>query len=641
MRWIFAIVLFAAVAVGLIFWFLKKKRKKMEHIVYIHINNDKILPNLGMIFDSQYEVKAEMQPLRDYEFHRTYFSLNISKTKDFVEGLYGDHISSLTAIVGNNGAGKTSALRLLLNAVVDGSGHEISGFVITEDENHSLFVYHSDDVRVEIGDTSIPVQQRKEWPKIDTFLYGGHVNILTGAKDIMTMEWGGMINATEGYLLTADLMHYGRELSTNGYFSFRDYATAFNYQNQWRVCNFLSQYEGSMKSLLHLPEYVLVLPNTAGQWSMKHRIKEEERVDYPKLEHAKEWTFKEFRLAELIYYSMINYISDGLGERNLWEGYMTTWGNTLADHYKGDIVTLFRQFIDNQHLASSNSYRVWLEYIHQVIENISKHCKFDERSIFHYFYFRVDDDSMKTFLGWLQGNTTFIASRYFDLHYAHDIDDYTILSSGEKAMLDMYSRIYDAVISKHQHDLNSIWPTLFVFDEAEIGFHPEWQRSYVKNITLFLEEMAKMASDLRRGHKQDTPEFRYQVILSSHSPIILSDIPSQCAIMLRRKPNENRTENVSASRKQTFGTNIFELYRDSFFLEDGLMGEFASAYIQQLDKDIEDVTPENKELLRNKVLLVGDRVVRDYLMGKLLAQDKDGLKDYYRKMLQDLENEQD
>lgn len=111
--------------------------------------------------------------------------------------------------------------------------------------------------------------------------------------------------------------------------------------------------------------------------------------------------------------------------------------------------------------------------------------------------------------------------------------------------------------------------------------------------------------------------------------------------MLRRKPNENRTENVSASRKQTFGTNIFELYRDSFFLEDGLMGEFASAYIQQLDKDIEDVTPENKELLRNKVLLVGDRVVRDYLMGKLLAQDKDGLKDYYRKMLQDLENEQD
>lgn len=622
MRWIFAIVFFAALAVGLIFWFLKKKRKKMEHIVYIHINNDKILPNLGLSFDPQFEVRTEMQPLRDYEPHRTYFSLNISKTKDFVEGLYGDHISSLTAIVGNNGAGKTSALRFLLNAVVDGSGHEISGLIVTEGENHSLFVYHSDDVRVEIEAPDISVQQRKGWPKIDTFLYGGHVNVLTGADDIMTMEWGGMINATEGYLLSADLMHYGRELSTNGYFSFRDHATAFNYQNQWRVCNFLSQYEGSMKLLLHLPEYVLVLPNTAGQWSMMHRIKEEDRVEYPKLEHVKEWPFKEFRLAELIYYSMINYISDGLGERNLWEGYMTKWGNTLAERYKGDIVTLFRQFIDDQHLATRNNYRVWLEYIHQVIENVSTHCQFDEQSIFHYFYFHVDDDSMKTFLGWLQGNPTFIASRYFDLHYAHRIDDYTILSSGEKAMLDMYSRIYDAVISKHQRDSNDIWPTLFVFDEAEIGFHPEWQRSYVKNITLFLEEMAKLASDLRRRDRQNAPEYQYQVILSSHSPIILSDIPSQCAIMLRRKPKENRTENVSASRKQTFGTNIFELYRDSFFLEDGLMGEFAENVIKKILSDIEE--NNDVDTLPNRIQLIGDPQIRNYLTMRYASINKEG-----------------
>ena len=594
----------------------------MEHIVYIHINNDKILPNLGLSFDPQFEVQAEMQPLRDYEPHRTYFSLNITKTKDFVESLYGDHISSLTAIVGNNGSGKTSALRFLLKAVVDGLDREISGFVITEGENHSLFVYHSDDVRVEIDALEIPVQHRKGWPKIDTFLYGGHVNILTGAEDIMTMEWGGMINATEGYLLTADLMHYGRELSTNGYFSFRDHATAFNYQNQWRVCNFLSQYEGPMKSLLHLPEYVLILPNTAGQWSMKHRIKEEERVEYPKLEHAKEWSFKEFRLAELIYYSMINYISDGLGERNLWEGYMITWGNTLAEQYKGDIVTLFRQFIDNQRLTTSNNNRVLLEYIHQVIENISVHCQFDERSLFHYFYFHVDDDSMKTFLGWLQSNPTFIASRYFDLHYAHDIDDYTILSSGEKAMLDMYSRIYDAVISKHQRDSNYIWPTLFVFDEAEIGFHPEWQRSYVKNITLFLEEMAKMATDLKRRYRQDAPEFRYQVILSSHSPIILSDIPSQCAIMLRRKPKENRTVNESATRQQTFGTNIFELYRDSFFLEDGLMGEFAENVIKKILSDIEE--NNDVDTLPNRIQLVGDPQIRNYLTMKYASINKDG-----------------
>lgn len=618
----------------------------MEHIVFIQINSHKNIPNLGMKFDPQYEVKTSMLPLRDYEFHHTYFKLSIARKTTIYDGFYGEHIQNITAIVGNNGAGKTSALRFLLNAVVDGSGKDISGFVVTETEKQSLCVYHSEDVRVEVDSNGIDVRQPGNWPKIDTFLYSGHVNILSSADDILTTEWQGMVNATEGYLLTADLMHYGRELSTNGLFPLRDYATAYNYQNQWRVCNFLSQYEGPLKKLLHLPEFVLVLPNTAGQWSLMHRLNEKDRVEYPKLEHAKEWTFREFRLAELIYYSMINYISDGLGERNIWEDYIDLWNKTIAEQYKEDIVGLFRQYIDKLRLEKGNHYRIWLEYIYEVVENVSVHCKFDERSLFHYFYFRVNDENMKTFLGWLQGNPTFIASRYFDMHYAHDVDDYTILSSGEKAMLDMYSRIYDAVISKHQRDSNLIWPTLFVFDEAEIGFHPEWQRTYVKNVSLFLEEMAKMASDLRRHYRQDASDFRYQIIITSHSPIILSDIPSDCAVMLRRFPgNEGRTENVSATRQQTFGTNIFELYRDSFFLEGGLVGEFAEEYIRQLNDNIDRIhqpTEEKLSELEKKISIIGDGNIKEYLLSRLERYlDRQSQITYYERKLEALRNGQD
>lgn len=86
----------------------------MEHIVYIHIKSHDVVPNLGMKFDPLYEVHANMQPLKNYEFHRTYFSLNIERTEGLNEGFWGEHIKSLTAIVGNNGAGKTSALRFLL-----------------------------------------------------------------------------------------------------------------------------------------------------------------------------------------------------------------------------------------------------------------------------------------------------------------------------------------------------------------------------------------------------------------------------------------------------------------------------------------------------------------------------------------------
>lgn len=591
----------------------------MAHIVYIHINSHEVIPNLGMNFDSRYEVRAIMQPLRDYELHQTFFKLNIARCNGLKEGFYGDHIQGLTAIVGNNGAGKTSALRFLLNAVVSGSGHDISGFVVMEDEDHQLFVYHSEDVRIEIEAPNINVQQSGGWPEKETFVYSGHCNVLTSAEDIMSTEWQGMVNATEGYLLSADLQHYGRETATNGFFYLRDYANAFDAQNQWRICNFLSNYDGILTTQLQLPTHVLVLPNKAGQWSLKHRINAENRIEFDDLRKPDDWTCREFRLSEMVYYNIINYISDGLGKREDWQLYLDVWQKMIAEQYQGNVVSLYRQFVDSLHLSQYNESRVWLEYIHEVIQNVSVHCQFEEGSLLHYFYFHTDDDSMKTFVRWLQANPIFIASRYFDLRYAHHYDGNTILSSGEKAMLDMYSRIYDTLIHKHQHDSNYIWPTLFVFDEAEIGFHPNWQRQYVNNITRFMEEMARDASELNRRYNHHSPDFRYQIIITSHSPIILSDVPKECAIMLRRG-DDGVTRNMTQTRPQTFGTNIFELYRDSFFLDGGLVGEFAQEYIHHLSDDIDRLQNPDDETVNNireQINLIGDRNIRMYLLEQL------------------------
>lgn len=621
----------------------------MAHVVYIHINHQGVLQNVGMRFDSHYDVRAEMLPLRDNEFHRTYFHLTIERTEGVPEGFYGDHIQGLTAIVGNNGAGKTTALRFLLEAIVSGAGHDISGIVVTE-EDGQLRVYHSEEIRIERGDESLDYQEGRGWLQIDTFVYGGHVNVLTSINDIMSVELAGMANETEGNLLTADLQHYGRELSTHGNFSLRDYATAFNSQNEWRVCNFLAHYDGPLNQQLQLPGYVMVVANTAGQWSLKNRLREEDRIDFPILERREDWTFREYRLMELVYYNIINYISDEIGTANEWRRYLEAWQQMVAQQYQGDVVALFRRFIDSWQLPHRNEYRVMMEYIHQVIENVSIHCHFEEDSLLHYFYFGVHDEEMRTFLGWLQTHPTFIASRYFDLHYAHQNDMGSILSSGEKAMLNMYSRIYDCLIAKHQRDSNYCWPTLYVFDEAEIGFHPEWQRLYVKNITEFLESMAIQASDLRRRYRPESPDFRYQIILTSHSPVILSDVPRESVVMLRRG-NDGLTRNVSESRQQTFGTNIFELYRDSFFMEGGLVGEFAQEYIHRLSNEIDglqNLEAAEVENLRKRIDLIGDRNIREYLIEQLepkmmreaLIEDYQQRIRHYQQQIERLQHEQ-
>lgn len=621
----------------------------MAHVVYIHINNYGVLKNVGMRFDSHFGVRVEMLPQRDYEFHLTHFKLTIERTVGVPEGFYGDHIQGLTAIVGNNGAGKTTALRFLLEAVVSGAGHDISGLVVTE-EGGQLHVYHSEEIRIERDDDCLNFQEEGGWPEIDAFVYGGHVNILSRANDIMSMEWQGMVNAAEGFLLAADLQHYGREMAENGYFPLRDYATAYDVQNQWRICNFLANYDGELTRLLQLPEYVLVLPNKAGLWSLKHRLNEATRIDFPALDKPRDWTFREFRLAEIIYYSIINYIADDIGEREAWQDYQNSWQQTVTEHYNGDVVWLFRQFVDSRRLSRQNQYRVLLENICEVIESVNHHCDFEEGSLLHFFFFRTDNDNMRTFVRWIQTNPIFITSRYFDLRYAHYYDGDSILSSGEKAMLDMYSRIYDTLITKHQHDSNYRWPTLFVFDEAEIGFHPEWQRQYVKNITVFLENMACQASALNREYYNNAPDFRYQIILTSHSPVILSDIPRESAVMLRRG-NNGLTRNVSESRQQTFGTNIFELYRDSFFMEGGLVGEFAQEYIHSLSEEIDGMrNPEVAEVenLRKRIDLIGDRNIREYLIEQLepkmerevLIEDYQQRIRHYQQQIERLQNEQ-
>lgn len=615
----------------------------MAHIVYIYIHRHHTLPKTGLSFDPHYTMKVKHDDNYDERLNNVRLRLNISKRECHTDNLYGEHIKTLNAIIGNNGAGKTSALRFLLQAIVSGSAHDISGIVVTKSEtDNALHVYRSEDITVEIMAEDVTARQKQGWPGIPAFVYGGHVNVLTNAEDIMSSELTGMVNATDGYLLTADLQHYGRELSTNGFFALRDYATAFNCQNQWRICNFLTQYDSPLKQGLHLPRFILLLPNTAGMWALSHRLKVKNRIKYSTLEKPTNWTFREFRLAELIHYSLINYIADDIGERSYWEKCLDDWEQMIKEKYQRDIIALFSQFIN---VKQQDQYHYLLKYIYEVIVNVNIYCLFNEQSLWHYFYFQVDNPKMKTFLRWIQNNPIFLTSRYFDLHYAHHLDDtYTILSSGEKAMLDMYSRVYDAVITKHQRNTNCIYPTLFIFDEAEIGFHPEWQRQYIRNITLFLEDMAVQATQLRQRYTPDALDFYYQVIITSHSPIILSDVPIENVVMLKRE-DDGFTKNVSLGRQQTFGTNIFELYRDSFFLDGGLVGELSQEYILKLSKDIEDLENPNADTLdkfEKRISIVGDNNIREYLLEQLEPKrNRASLIAYYQTKIQELQNEPD
>lgn len=180
-----------------------------------------------------------------------------------------------------------------------------------------------------------------------------------------------------------------------------------------------------------------------------------------------------------------------------------------------------------------------------------------------------------------------------------------ITSSGEQTLLSMYSRLYHYIHRKiYETGVES--GNMFLFlDESETALHPEWQRSLVKMAIAFLQIFF--------------PSKKFHIFFSTHSPMLISDIPKGNIVFLGGNGGEKGSIGVS-ELSNTFGGNIFDLYRIPFFMEQGTVGQFASGKINGLLKKIADQLTEKEELAKisidpdDKALLgmIGDPVLNKY-----------------------------
>jgi predicted ATPase len=176
--------------------------------------------------------------------------------------------------------------------------------------------------------------------------------------------------------------------------------------------------------------------------------------------------------------------------------------------------------------------------------------------------------------------------------------EYDGLSSGEKNLLSMFSRIKSAAdtIPKSQSEV------VFLLDEPEVTLHPQWQTSFIKLLNDNLPNLF--------------PEKELQIIISSHSPILISDLPKNNILFLE-KDNKTGECNVSVLKntQNTFGANIHSLYADAFFLKDkgGAMGEFAKGIIKEVISELKKEAPENPQHLKSIIDLVGEPLIQNQL----------------------------
>lgn len=145
------------------------------------------------------------------------------------------------------------------------------------------------------------------------------------------------------------------------------------------------------------------------------------------------------------------------------------------------------------------------------------------------------------------------------------------MSSGEVAMINIFATVYSALKK------NTSGSILLILDEIDAFLHPKWQQDILTHITRWINESEQFENK------------KVQLIVATHSPIILSDIPKDNIIYLK-KPFE-----VVSGSQLTFGANIGALFYDSFFMKQGSIGCIAKREIQWVIDNIENPDLSMKE----------------------------------------------
>ncbi|MGG0338136.1 AAA family ATPase [Priestia aryabhattai] len=197
--------------------------------------------------------------------------------------------------------------------------------------------------------------------------------------------------------------------------------------------------------------------------------------------------------------------------------------------------------------------------------------------------------------------------------------DWRNLSSGEKALLNLYSRFFylaklDSDNRKKANSPHQLCNNLTILvDEGELYFHPQWQKELIYNLLNFLP-YAFRSEQIRR----------IQIIITSNSPFILSDLPSTNVIFLQRKRNESQVLDGLEEQPQTFAANIHSLLSNSFFIKDGLISSFAKEKVNKvidlLINESSQVIKENNDIITKTIDMIGEPVIKNKLMN--MYQDK-------------------
>ena len=183
------------------------------------------------------------------------------------------------------------------------------------------------------------------------------------------------------------------------------------------------------------------------------------------------------------------------------------------------------------------------------------------------------------------------------------------LSQGERKSL-----VDSLILLEH---INNNENSLILLDEPDLAIHPKWQKSYINDLITSYKKLDK----------------KIHFVITSHSPFILSDLPKENVIFLK----DGKQVDVDID---TFGANIHTLLSHGFFMQDGLMGEFAKGKINDVINYLNDKKSNIKsdDEAQKIVNIIGEPILKRQLQ-KMLDSRRLSEVEQIKKQIKELQEE--
>jgi hypothetical protein len=243
-----------------------------------------------------------------------------------------------------------------------------------------------------------------------------------------------------------------------------------------------------------------------------------------------------------------------------------------TDKFRQALFFLQYLYLDHKDIFEKNKNKklIKIDDLHDAISSSWISSRKDLPAVLH---FQNDKFTVRQSLP-----SIFKINYFFDDEYSEN--NFNNFSSGEKQKIfSIHSVIYHLRNLKSVQEIHNIGNNKnkeliyyknvnIIFDEIELYAHPDYQRKFLNDLLFALNSIYQRYDNLN-------------ILFITHSPFILSDIPKQNVLFLEIDEESKKSKPQNFKRMNTFGANITDLLADSFFINDGLIGNFAKEKIEE------------------------------------------------------------